>query len=74
MKGRPRSQPPKLAYDYRRYITLVQVLATGDYKALSDLCEAWGLKRQLDHPAEPNPLSMVKRMAQHAVEYHREKE
>jgi hypothetical protein len=64
---------PATAYDYRRYIELVQVLALTDtqYSGLQALCRAWGVKEQLQMPHEGNPLVMVRRLAQAAIEYHR---
>jgi hypothetical protein len=55
----------KNAYDYRRYITLVQVLATGDGRKVVALCEAWGVE-----PVASETVT-ISRLAQHAVEYHR---
>lgn len=57
----------KSAFDYRRYITLVQTLATGDYNAILALYEAWGLEPM----PEPDTLLMMYRLAEHAVDYHR---
>ncbi len=57
----------KSAYDYRRYIALVQVLATGDYNGILALYEAWGLEPM----PERDTLLMMYRLAEHAVEYHR---
>jgi hypothetical protein len=50
-KGRPPSNPPKLAYDFRRAILIVQVLATmegkGKRSALEVLAVEW-----LHYPGE----------------------
>lgn len=43
MKGRPVQRPPALAFEYRRHITLVQVLALGDDRAVYELARKWGL-------------------------------
>lgn len=67
--GRPPNTQPALAFDYRRYITLVQVLALGDYGAICALYDAWGLEPM----AEPDTLLMMYRLAEHAVDYHRDK-
>lgn len=55
-----------MAYDYRRYITLVQVLATDTpSRGAIALCEAWGVKPGAMH------TETVRRLARHAIEYHR---
>ena len=60
----------KSAFEYRRYIMLVQTLAIGDYNAILALYKAWGLEPMPD----PDTLLMMYRLAEHAVEYHRENE
>lgn len=59
---------PKLAYDYRRAILLVQMLANGvDMEALCYLAGQWGL------PYEgATGEGLVQRMAEHALKYSRE--
>lgn len=69
-QGRPPNTQPKLAYDYRRYIVLVQTLSIGDYNGILALYDAWQLKPM----AEPDTLLMVTRLAEHAVQYHRDTE
>ncbi len=59
---------PDPAFDYRRYITLVQVLALGDYNAILALYEAW----ELEPMPAPDTLLMMYRLAEHAVNYRRE--
>jgi hypothetical protein len=66
--GRPPNTAPKLAWDYRRYITLIQVLAIGDYNGILALYEAW----ELEPMPEPDTLVMITRLAEHATEYHRD--
>ncbi len=53
---------------HRRAITLVQVLAIGDYNGLLALYDAW----QLEPMPEPDTLVMVTRLAEHALEHGRE--
>lgn len=67
-QGRPAHTQPALAYDYRRYITLVQVLAIGDYNGILALYDAWKLEPML----VPDTLVMVQRLAEHATHYHRD--
>lgn len=64
--GRHASHQPRLAWDYRRAILLVQVLAAdGDYfvrrAALRELARAWGLDEQ------GGQALMVSRLAKHAL-------
>ncbi len=74
MIGRPRSQPPKLAYDYRRYIALVQVLAIAEpferKQSLILLATQWGVTLTADPFSLPSS-DIAHRIAEHAVEYHR---
>lgn len=68
--GRPRSQQPTLAFERRRYLTLVQTLALpetveGRLSALRHLARAWELGDEGDYQA------LVSRLAAHAIEYHR---
>lgn len=46
--GRPPSQPPALAWDYRRVILVTQVAALGDIEALLSLAKAWRLSEEGD--------------------------
>lgn len=77
MRGRPRSQPPKLAYDYRRYITLVQVLAIAEpferKQALILLATQWDITL-IDDPFSLPSSEIAHRIAEHAVNYHRNEE
>lgn len=66
MKGRPRSQQPKLAFEVRRYLTLVQVLALDDTSALRELGHKWGVSED----GVKSFQEYVARMAQHVIEYH----
>jgi hypothetical protein len=72
---------PATAYDYRRYIELVQVLShEGDYHLMA-LCEAWGVKpvmvnnpdyhSPMDNRLKIHYLGTIHRLAQAAIEYHR---
>jgi hypothetical protein len=71
MLGRPPNNPPKLAFAVRRYMTLVQVLATDQrISTLVYLCEAWGVEPALYHGAMDR-LETIQRLSQHVVEYHR---
>jgi hypothetical protein len=78
--GRPRSNLPKTAYDVRRYITLVQVLAaSGSDEEIVRLCELWGVERVEDRSYPPyrgryytNVWATLRKLAQHVIEYHQE--
>ena len=77
------NQKPATAYDYRRYIELVQVLAQyGSDDGIKALCEAWGVERVEDRSEPPykragevyyytNIWSTIRKLAQHVIEYHR---
>lgn len=66
IKGRPANNPPALAFEYRRYITLVQVLALDNPTSpIERLCESWHIA-----PGETFE-DTVNRLAQHAIDYHR---
>lgn len=65
--GRPRNNEPATAYDYRRYITLVQCLTSPvPHISVAALCKAWGIPRSGD------PFTDACALSQHVVEYHRE--
>lgn len=71
--GRPPTTQPATAYDYRRAITLVQVLAMdkNDGLKLTDLqslAAAWGLSTLGGYSG------LLQRLAQHALEHSREAE
>lgn len=74
--GRPAGIEPKTAFDYRRYITLVQALAIAeDMERLLNLCEAWGVQVAYTGQNPPwhfDQLGTIRNLAKHAVEYHRE--
>lgn len=78
-KGRPPTRQPKLAYDYRRYIALVQVLAASkNDQGIRELCEAWGVEPIEDRSFPPykgryyiNEWATIRALAQHVIEYHR---
>jgi len=52
MSRLPNTQPAT-AYNYRRYIVLVQALALGDWKAILALCDAWEVKPTIYYPTDP---------------------
>lgn len=77
-RGRKLSGTPATAYDYRRYITLVQALASHNSDAIEALCEAWGVERVEDRSYPPyqgryytNVWSTIIKLAEHVIEYHR---
>ena len=78
--GRPPVIQGALAYDYRRYITLVQVLAMGGSdEGIRALCERWGVDVIEDRSEPPykgrysmNVWATIIALAQHAVEYHKQ--
>lgn len=79
-KGRPPSTTTPTAYDYRRVLALVQVLAIDDAAkqeaALLALCRGWGvdpayLGGESDFPRWVAVMATVERLARHALEYSR---
>lgn len=73
-RGRPPANgQPATAWDYRRYIELVQVLATGDEETIRALCEAWGVQPIYGPSGTPYffIMSTLRALAQHVIEYHR---
>ena len=74
-RGRPLSQEPKLAYEVRRYLTLVQVLAIEDdqerHMALKALCDSWHVAPYVDQNGYIQYWATVNLLAQHVVQYHR---
>ena len=78
-KGRPPSTTTPTAYDYRRVLALVQVLAMDAEKqeaALLALCRGWGVDpaymgSELDNPRWLAVMATVERLARHALEYSR---
>lgn len=78
-RGRPRNNEPALAYDVRRYLTLVQVLAQdGSDEPIRALCELWGVEIVEDRSIPPhysgraymNQWATIKALAKHVIEYH----
>jgi hypothetical protein len=70
--GRKSNIEPTTAYECRRHITLVQVLgmnvsASEHRYALQELCVQWGLSTLGTFD------ELVQRLAQHVIEYHRDK-
>ena len=71
-RGRKPSNEPATAYDYRRAIALVQVLATYDEKKVLELCRMWEV-----HPiqtASRHLYPTIVALAQHALEHQRDGE
>lgn len=80
-KGRPPSTAAPTAYDYRRVLALVQVLAIEDHaqqeKALLELCKGRDVDPAYMGSADDNPrwlhvIGTVERLARHALAYSRE--
>ena len=77
-RGRPPSHQPKTAFDVRRYLTLVQVLAMdGSDEPIRALCELWGVEIIEDRSEPPyrgryymNQWATIKALANHVIEYH----
>lgn len=65
------------AFDYRRYIELVQVLSSETpYKGMEALCKAWNVERVIIYPpdgsrAYVDNLATINALAKAAVENHR---
>lgn len=78
MKGRPAEHgAPATAWDYRRAITLVQVLAMNDpmcRQALVELAIAWDVVSDADVLFELSTIEIAHRLALHAQEHHGEQE
>jgi hypothetical protein len=78
--GRKPNIEPKTAYDVRRYITLVQVLALqGSDESIRDLCEAWDVEIVEDRSIPPykrryymNQWATIRALARHVIEYHKD--
>lgn len=79
-KGRLPSTEPATAYDYRRVLALVQVLALDDpaqqEAALLALCRGWGVEpaylgSESDYPRWLAVMATVEKLAKHALEYSR---
>lgn len=81
-QGRPLSHEPALAYQYRRAILLVQILAAGGSdEPLRHLCKEWGIEPVEDRSEPPyrgryyiNVWATIIRLAQHALEHGRQQE
>lgn len=72
-QGRPPARPPATAYDYRKHITLVQVLASENVETnIRALADAWGVaivEDRSDPPFRPMSLKLtVAALAQYAIE------
>lgn len=75
-RGRPPANgQPATAWEYRRYIALVQALAMehGKYDAVFALSEAWGVEPVYAIPGLPYIMvwPTIVKLAQHVIEYHR---
>lgn len=61
----------RTAYDVRRYLTLVQVLAGEDYlERLWDLAQLWDV--EITSAEMEDDDALIHKLAQAVVEYHRE--
>ncbi|MFA5377870.1 MAG: hypothetical protein WC455_19120 [Dehalococcoidia bacterium] len=79
--GRKPNTPPAMAWDRRRYIALVQILAGADTTGpIQALCIAWGVRPTYDRTQEDFGLiqmdmwATIRALAKHAIEYHRAEE
>lgn len=75
-KRGPKPRPghePKLAFDYRRYLTIIQVLALDKSEGLK-LTDLQVLARGWNVNPYGNFEELLQRLAKHAVDYHRENE
>lgn len=74
-QGRPSSVQPATAYDVRRYMTLVQVLATADreqrVRGICALAEEW-LGMPPSDVMYVSLDSLINSLAVHVIKYHRE--
>jgi len=78
--GRKPNIEPATAYDYRRYIALVQVLATSrNDEPIRELCALWGVEVVKDKSMPPyrgryylNVWATLQALAQHVIEQQRE--
>lgn len=62
----------KTAYDYRRYIELVQVLAMEDcYPGIHALCKAWNVNEVDLYPHGDDMYDTIRALAKAVIEYHR---
>lgn len=78
--GRPRNNQPATAYDYRHYITLVQVLASSrSDEGIRELCSAWGVEVVEDRSIPPyrgryymNQWATIGKLAQFVIDHKNE--
>lgn len=78
--GRKRNNQAATAFDYRRCIALVQVLATSlSDEPIRELCALWGVEVVEDRSIPPyrgryymNQWATLKALAQHAIAHRRE--
>lgn len=73
-QGRPASTQPSTAYDYRKHIVLVQLLAVDmNEVALHALCDSWGVEVILDRSDPPfrpmNKVLTIQALAKYAIEH-----
>lgn len=74
---RTNKQQPATAYDYRRVIALVQVLALSEYPNIEPLCKTWGVAPVMIESRIPGEqvidiAATIQRLAQAALEAARE--
>jgi hypothetical protein len=71
--SRPPNTKPATAYDYRRYIVLVQAIATGERRALQALMTAWAVPVQrmwCDSAGYPTWDGMCYMLSNYVIEHH----
>jgi len=73
-QGRPASTQPSTAYDYRKHIVLVQLLAVDiNEAALHALCESWGVPVVEDRSEPPfrpmHKVLTIQALAKYAIEH-----
>lgn len=67
-KGRKPNTQPALAWDKRRALLLVQVLASNDpYQGIGVLCDAWGVEW-----SQGGMMETIRALAKHALEHGRD--
>jgi hypothetical protein len=70
-QGRPANTQPATAYDFRRALTLVQVLALDKSDGLK-LTDCRTLARHWQLSSDGDLSTLLQRLAQHALEYSRD--
>lgn len=79
-RGRKPNNIPATAWDYRRYIFLVQVIASPPHNdsGIRALCKLWDVEPIEDRSESPykgqytiNVWATIIKLAEHVIEYHR---